>query len=142
MQRAPSRARPASGQAATRRFSRTPSGGAPARMSSRVSRGSWNLFPVQRFDATGRTLAAQECRMQPKFKRPTYLELISHSAMGAALGLSLALVLLVLDTQQIFEMIVNSSAPELTMLVFLGTFTLSFTVGATITGWLFIAHDS
>jgi hypothetical protein len=38
-------------------------------------------------------------------------------------------------------MIVNSSAPEVTMLVFLGTFTLSFTLGATITGWVFMAHD-
>jgi hypothetical protein len=48
-----------------------------------------------------------------EFKRPTYFELISHSAMGAALGLSLALVLLVLDAQHIFEMIINGSAPEL-----------------------------
>jgi hypothetical protein len=58
--------------------------------------------------------------MQPKFKRPRYLELISYSAMGAALGLSLALVPLVLDARHIFEMIVNSSAPELTMLAFVG----------------------
>jgi len=79
--------------------------------------------------------------MQPKFKGPTYLELATHSAMGAALGFSLALVLLLLDAQHVLEMIV-SSAPEVTMLVFLGTFTLSFTVGATITGWVFIAHDS
>jgi hypothetical protein len=42
--------------------------------------------------------------MQPKFKRPTYLELLSHSAMGGALGLSLALALLVLDAQHILEM--------------------------------------
>lgn len=69
-------------------------------------------------------------------------ELAQHSAMGAALGLSLALVLLVLDAQHVFEMILNSAAPELTMLVFLGTFTLSFTVGATVTGWIFMAHDS
>ena len=62
--------------------------------------------------------------------------------MGAALGFALALVLLILDTQQIIEMIVESSAPELATLVFLGTFTVSFTVGATITGWLFIAHDN
>jgi hypothetical protein len=61
--------------------------------------------------------------------------------MGAALGFSLALVLLILDAQHIFQMIVNSSAPELTMLVFLGMFTLTFTVGATITGWVFIIHD-
>jgi hypothetical protein len=61
--------------------------------------------------------------------------------MGAALGFSLALVLLLLDAQHVLEMIVNSSAPEVTMLVFLGTFTLSFTVGATITGWVFMAHD-
>jgi hypothetical protein len=79
--------------------------------------------------------------MQPKSKRPTYLELLSHSAMGGALGLSLALALLVLDAQHFLEMIINSSAPELTLLAFLGTFTLSFTVGATITGWIFITHD-
>jgi hypothetical protein len=80
--------------------------------------------------------------MQPNFKKPTYLELISHSAMGAALGFALALVLLILDAQQIIEMILDSSAPGLATLVFLGTFTVSFTVGATITGWLFIAHDN
>jgi hypothetical protein len=79
--------------------------------------------------------------MQPEFKGPTYLELAKHSAMGAALGLSLALVLLLLDAQHVLEMIVNSSVPEVTMLVFLGTFTLSFSVGAAITGWVFMAHD-
>lgn len=79
--------------------------------------------------------------MQPKFKRPIYLELVSHSVMGAALGFSLALVLLILDAQHIFQMIVNSSASELTMLVFLGMFMLTFTIGATITGWVFIIHD-
>jgi hypothetical protein len=62
--------------------------------------------------------------------------------MGAALGFALALVLLILDAQQIIETIVDSSAPRLATLVFLGTFTVSFTVGATITGWLFIAQDN
>ena len=60
--------------------------------------------------------------------------------MGATLGFSLALVLLILDAQHVFEMIVNSSAPERTMLLFLGIFTLTVTVGATITGWVFIIH--
>jgi hypothetical protein len=60
--------------------------------------------------------------------------------MGATLGFSLALVLLILDAQHVLEMIVNSSAPELTMLLFLGIFTLTVTVGATITGWVFIIH--
>ena len=46
-----------------------------------------------------------------------------------------------LDAQHVLEMIDNSSAPEVTMLVFLGTFTLTFTVGATITGWVFMAHE-
>jgi hypothetical protein len=46
-----------------------------------------------------------------------------------------------LDAQHIVEMIVNSAAPELATFVFLGTFTVSFKVGATITGWVFIAHD-
>jgi hypothetical protein len=79
--------------------------------------------------------------MQPKFKRPTYLELLSHSAMGGALGLWRWLFSF--STRNIsLELIINSSAPELTLLVFLGTFTLSFTVGATITGWIFIIHDS
>jgi hypothetical protein len=94
------------------------------------------------FEPIGQALCRWHFWMQPKFKRPTYLELLSHSAMGGALGLSLALALLVLDAQHILEMIINSSAPELTLLVFLGTFTLSFTVGATITGWIFIIHDS
>ncbi len=79
--------------------------------------------------------------MQRRFNRPLYLELVSHSVMGAALGFSLALALLILDPQHVFEMIVNSAAPELAMLVFLGMFTLTFTAGATITGWVFIIQD-
>jgi hypothetical protein len=104
------------------------------------------LFPVSEFvlSVWGRPLGAQvgACWMQPKFKGPIYLELAKHSAMGAALGFSLALVLLILDAQRVFEMIANSSAPGLTMLVFLGTFTLSFTIGATLTGWIFMTHES
>jgi hypothetical protein len=46
------------------------------------------------------------------------------------------------STRNILEMIINSFAPELSLLVFLGTLTLSFTVGATITGWIFIIRDS
>ncbi len=112
----------------------------------RPSRRSRHCWALGTFPLFGICSSAGACRqhfwMRPNSKRPTYLELLSHSAMGAPLGLFLALALLILDAQHILEMIVNSSDPELTMLVFLGTFTLSFTVGATITGWVFIAHDS
>lgn len=68
-------------------------------------------------------------------------DISGHAAMGATLGASLALTLLIADSRNIFAMIVNSAAPKLTMLAFLGIFATTFAVGAALTGLLFMAME-
>jgi hypothetical protein len=69
-------------------------------------------------------------------------ELLSHSAMGAALGLILVLLMVSSGGHHVFDMVVNSAAPELTMAALVAVFTLLFGVGATLTGLLFIITDA
>jgi hypothetical protein len=68
-------------------------------------------------------------------------KLASQFGMGATLGTFLATYLIVSDTQRVFQMIINSSAPKLTMTVFVGVLALWFAVGATLTGWIFLMED-
>ena len=60
--------------------------------------------------------------------------------MGALLGALLALSLLATGTG-LFAMIAHSAAPGLTATVLVGTFTAMFAVGATLTGWIFLAME-
>jgi hypothetical protein len=46
-----------------------------------------------------------------------------------------------LGTGEICQMIVNSADPARTGLVFAGTLTLSFSIGATLTGLIFTLQD-
>jgi ABC-type Na+ efflux pump permease subunit len=68
-------------------------------------------------------------------------KLAGQFAMGATLGIFLATYLIVSDTQRLFQMIINSSAPKLTMTVVVGVLALSFAVGATLTSWIFLMED-
>lgn len=65
------------------------------------------------------------------------LELACHSLMGVALGLGFALVLTLIDAFGIATLIAHSFEPRMTFAVFVGTFTLAFGVGATLTGFVF-----
>jgi hypothetical protein len=61
--------------------------------------------------------------------------------MGTGLGALLAVVLLLSGVHEISQMIVNSADPAGTLLVFVGTLTLSFGIGATLTGLIFTLQD-
>ena len=64
-----------------------------------------------------------------------------HLAMGMGLGICLALALIAADTRNIFDMIVHSSVPQLTMTVFVGMFAAIVGVGAVLTGLILTLMD-
>ncbi|MGJ4888048.1 hypothetical protein [Bradyrhizobium sp. HKCCYLR20261] len=65
------------------------------------------------------------------------IELACHTFMGAALGLGFAFALTQLDAFGISTLIEHSLDPHITFMIFVGVLTLSFTVGATLTGFVF-----
>ncbi|UFZ04263.1 hypothetical protein LQG66_34595 [Bradyrhizobium ontarionense] len=80
--------------------------------------------------------------MPPK-KRPVaikpaiLIELACHTFMGTALGLGFAFTLTQADAFGISTLIAHSLDPGMTFTIFVGTFTLAFAVGATLTGLVF-----
>jgi len=69
------------------------------------------------------------------------LELASHTAMGIAVGLAFAFVLTLIDAFGVMAQINHSADPRTTMIVFAGSFTLAFGVGATLTGLVFMMME-
>ena len=64
-----------------------------------------------------------------------------HLAMGMGLGTVLALTLIVSDARNIFDMIVQSSVPMLTLSVFVGMCGAIIGVGSVLTGLIFTLMD-
>ena len=69
------------------------------------------------------------------------LELAGHAAMGAALGLGFCLGLMFFDAFELKSMIAASVDPRSTAIVLVGTFTLAFAVGASLTGLVITIVD-
>ena len=69
------------------------------------------------------------------------LELAGHAAMGAALGLGFCLGLMFFDAFKLKSMIAASVDPRSTAIVLVGTFTLAFAVGASLTGLVMTIVD-
>jgi hypothetical protein len=67
--------------------------------------------------------------------------LASHTAMGIAMGLAFAFVLTLIDRFGDMALIDHSADPKTTMIVFVGSFTLAFGVGATLTGFVFMMME-
>ncbi|CCD84402.1 conserved hypothetical protein [Bradyrhizobium sp. ORS 285] len=65
------------------------------------------------------------------------IELACHTFMGTALGLGFAFALTQVDAFGISTLIAHSLDPHMTFVVFVGTFTLAFAVGASLTGFVF-----
>jgi hypothetical protein len=65
------------------------------------------------------------------------LELAGHAAMGTALGLVFSFVLLLIDAFGITTLIAHGADARTITVIFVGTFTLAFAVGATLTGFVF-----
>ena len=70
-------------------------------------------------------------------KAVIFMELACHCLMGIALGFGFALALTLIDAFGIATLVAHSLEPQTTLAVFVGTFTLAFAVGATLTGFVF-----
>lgn len=60
--------------------------------------------------------------------------LLTHFLMGVALGLSLVLLLGLIDAFHVRDLIATSGAPVQTTLMLVTTYALMFGIGATLTG--------
>jgi hypothetical protein len=69
------------------------------------------------------------------------LGLASHTAMGIAMGLAFTFVLTLIDTIGVMALINHSADPKTTTVVFVGSVTLAFGVGATFTGLVFMMME-
>jgi hypothetical protein len=67
------------------------------------------------------------------------LKLVGHAAMGVAMGLAFALVLILVDPSGIATLIGYGGSHGTT--VFVGTIVLTFGIGATLTGVVFIMTE-
>jgi Ni/Fe-hydrogenase subunit HybB-like protein len=78
--------------------------------------------------------------MQKDSRTPSTTQLIIHGAMGAILGVLLALALIGTNGL-IFQLIASSSSPSLSMALFVGFFSFVVGTGATISGFIFTATE-
>ncbi|MDB5638641.1 MAG: hypothetical protein JWP51_3549 [Bradyrhizobium sp.] len=67
------------------------------------------------------------------------LKLIGHAAMGVAMGLAFALLLVLVDPLGIATLVGHGGSQGIT--VFVGTLMLTFGIGATLTGAIFIMTE-
>ncbi len=65
--------------------------------------------------------------------------LVGHAAMGVAMGLAFALLLMLLDPADIATLIAHGG--RLAVAVCVGTIVLTFGIGATLTGAVFILTE-
>ena len=77
--------------------------------------------------------------MRPKkrfslIKPSLLLEIASHTAMGVAVGLSFAFLVTHITGLGIAALISYSPTPDTVMFMFVGTCTITFGIGATLTG--------
>lgn len=68
------------------------------------------------------------------------LKLVGHAAVGVAMGLAFALILIVVDPSGIATLIDHGGSQGIT--VFVGTLVLTFGIGATLTGVVFIMMEN
>jgi hypothetical protein len=71
--------------------------------------------------------------------RSGLLKLVGHAAMGIAMGLALALILIVVDPSGAATLIARGGSEGFA--VFAGTLVLTFGIGATLTGAVFILAE-
>ena len=67
------------------------------------------------------------------------LKLVGHAAMGVALGLAFALALILVDPSGIATLVGHGGSQGTT--VFVGTLVLTFGIGASLTGVVFIMTE-
>jgi hypothetical protein len=67
--------------------------------------------------------------------------LLTHFLMGVALGLSMVLLLGLIDAFHVRDLVAKSSAPVQTMLILVTTYGLMFGIGAALTGLVLTLED-
>lgn len=77
--------------------------------------------------------------MRPK--KSLFNALLTHFLMGVALGLSLVLLLTLIDAFHVRDFIAGSDAPAQTMMLLVTTYALMFGIGATLTGLVMTLED-
>lgn len=70
------------------------------------------------------------------------LAVANHAAMGVALGLVFALILLSTPFFGVLPLIDVSDNPEMTMATFIGTVVVMFGIGAALTGSILMMEDA
>jgi hypothetical protein len=78
-------------------------------------------------------------------KRPgpgVILAVVNHAAMGIALGLVFALILLWTPFFGVLSLIDASDHPKMTMATFIGTVVVMFGIGAALTGSILMMEDA
>ena len=95
-------------------------------------------------DSTRCPVARRDLVMRTKTRTiwlSSALKLASHTAMGVAVGLAFSLILTLADPTGIMTLIDHSDTPEATLALFEGTIIVTFAIGATLTGLVFIMTE-
>ena len=69
------------------------------------------------------------------------VKLAAHAAMGVAMGLAFSLVLTIADPSGIITLINHNDVPGMTLAMLVGTIVLTFAIGATLTGLVFMMSE-
>jgi len=81
-----------------------------------------------------------QTKKRPELASPSgLLKLLGHATMGVAIGLAFALMLILIDPADIATLIAHGGSQA--MAVFVGTVVLTFGIGATLTGAVFILTE-
>ena len=73
--------------------------------------------------------------------RQLFQQVLRHFAMGSSIGPVFAAALFALNAREIFDVVLNSSAPITTLVILVLGFSSYFGFGAAITGFVFIVMD-
>ena len=63
--------------------------------------------------------------------------LAREAALGVALGLGFCLLIILIDPSHVTSLIAHNPEPRTTAIILAGFFTLTFGIGATLTGFVF-----
>jgi hypothetical protein len=91
----------------------------------------------------GQALACIMPKARPSMRREKSLfnALLTHFLMGVALGLSLVLLLALIDAFHVRDLVAKSGAPVQTAVMLITTYGLMFGIGAALTGLVLTLED-
>ena len=76
-----------------------------------------------------------------RHRKSLFSALLTHFLMGVALGLSLVLLLSLIDSFHVRDLVAKSSAPVQTTVMLVTTYGLMFGIGAALTGLVLTLED-